>query len=143
MFNPDIGRKQRTLEAAESRYDQARNQAENLGLTGYDLRDNLAELWSHVVLASEQYQKARSQRIIQRARRLEIPIPEINDSGGTWGRGTTFEGRFLTDLGVRSLRTQIRAEQRERYESWSRWIVLAIGLIGAVTGLVAVISTLS
>ena len=95
MFNLDIGRKQRMLEAVESRYDQARIEAENLGLTGYDLRDNLAELWSHVVLAREEYQKVRSQRIIQRARRLEIPIPEINDSDGTWGRGTT-EGYFLT-----------------------------------------------
>ena len=69
-------------------------------------------------------------------------MPEINDTDGTWQRGQTFEGRFLTDQGASRLRALLRAERKERYESWSRWIALAIGLIGAATGLVAVVSTL-
>jgi hypothetical protein len=142
MFDRELGRLRRRLEATESRYDRAQFESEGRGLTGFDLRDAVADFQSQVTPASEVYQNARSQQIIREARRLEIPVPEINDTDGTWKRGQTFEGRFLTDQGVSQLRTLLRAERRERYESWSRWIALAIGLIGAATGLVAVISTL-
>ena len=142
MFDRELGRLRQRLEAAEARYDRAKAEAEGRGLTGFDLRDAVADLQSQVTQASEAYQNARSQQIIRQARRLEIPVPEINDSDGTWQRGQSFEGRFLTDQGVSQLRGLLRAERRERYESWSRWIALAIGLIGAATGLVAVVSTL-
>ncbi|MFQ6027302.1 MAG: hypothetical protein ACE5Q6_07400 [Dehalococcoidia bacterium] len=142
MFNLELRRKRRAWESEESRHAKAQTEAEGRGLAGNELREEMAPLWSQVVSASEEYQNARSQKIIQEARRLEIPVPEINDTDGTWERGQTFPGRFLTDLGVSNLRAAIRAEQRERYESWSRWIALTIGLIGAATGLVAVVSTL-
>ena len=142
MFDLKLRRQRRAWEVAESRHESARDRAASQGLTGYDLRDAVADLWSTVERASESYFHTRSRKIIRQAQRLEIPVPEINDSDGVWERGNTFEGRFLTDLGVSKLRAAIRAEQRERYESWYRWIVLLIGLIGAASGLVAVVSTL-
>lgn len=48
------------------------------------------------------------------------------------------EPYYLTPLGLKTVRDSIRAEQKHRRESVGYWFGIAVGLIGAITGLVSV-----
>ncbi len=82
-----------------------------------------------------------SRRIIRRANGLDLPIPPYSDKEA-WERNRTTGAYYLTAKGRADLRSLIRKEKRERFEYWARWIVLLTGLIGAATGLVAVLFSL-
>ncbi len=82
-----------------------------------------------------------SRRIIRRANGLDLPIPLYSDKEA-WERNRTTGAYYLTAKGRADLRSKIRKEKRERFEYWARWIVLLTGLIGAATGLVAVLLSL-
>ena len=84
------------------------------------------------------------QKIIRKARRLMIPVPEkdidkILDhlEDDNWYYGATEV--LLKDEAMLKLRREVRAEQKERFESYARWIMLIIGLIGTTTGLISVL----
>lgn len=84
--------------------------------------------------------------LLRQARRLRVPIPYIRSSDGTesdlWYEGRQTGGWYLTSTGVRSLRQEIRQELKDRHESNSRflvWITALTGIIGSITGLVAVL----
>lgn len=88
-----------------------------------------------------------SKRLLHKARRLRVPIPRTHGSDGQesdhWYQ-SHYSGRwYLTNLGISALRTEIRNEIKARYESRSHWVVwlsAVTGVIGAITGLVAVIA---
>ena len=77
---------------------------------------------------------------MERARKLEVPEPERNELDGLWERGRMYRGWLLTDEGFSNLRTAVRREQRDRYENALRWSGVFIGVVGAISGLIAVIS---
>ena len=75
------------------------------------------------------------------AERLLLPVPPFvsEERGGLWEQ-TQMTGKWcLTSEGIRKLRGEIRTEKKERTELLARWISIIIGLIGAITGLMAVI----
>jgi len=83
------------------------------------------------------------QKIIRKARRLMIPVPrqdidkiveEREDDNWYYGVSDV----LLKDEAIAKLRREIRAEQKERFDTYARWITLIVGLIGAATGLVSV-----
>ena len=82
-----------------------------------------------------------SRRIIRRANGLDLPIPPYSDKEA-WERNRATGAYYLTAKGRADLRSLSRKEKRERFEYWARWIVLLTGLIGAATGLVAVLFSL-
>ena len=84
--------------------------------------------------------------LLQKARRLRVPIPYIKNSDGTesdlWHEGRQTGGWYLSTAGIRRLRQEIRQELKDRHESRSRylvWLTALTGIIGSVTGLVAVL----
>lgn len=93
----------------------------------------------------EQEEYLYSQRLLRQARRLRVPIPAFYtpDSKPTddWIE-TQYLGMWrLTELGIAKLREEIRKEQRWRFERrahWVAWISAITGVIGALTGLLAV-----
>jgi hypothetical protein len=75
------------------------------------------------------------------ATRLLLSIPPFvsEEKGGLWEQSQLTGKWHLTSEGIRKLRGEIRTEKKERTDLLSRWIAIIIGLIGAITGLVAVI----
>jgi len=84
------------------------------------------------------------QKIIRKARRFMIPVPpqdivKILDDreDDNWYYGATEV--LLKDEALLKLRREVRAEQKERFDSYARWITLIIGLVGGTTGLISVL----
>ncbi|MGO9245811.1 MAG: hypothetical protein ACLPT4_08780 [Verrucomicrobiia bacterium] len=75
-----------------------------------------------------------------KAQRLHLPIPEIpagEDEDANWRR--TDSGRWLLKPeGHSKIKALIRAERKEQREALIAWLTLIIGILGALTGLVAV-----
>ena len=73
-----------------------------------------------------------------------MPIPHRCSSDGSeslfWYTGRQTGGEYLTNEGIKALRKEIRQESNALHEDRSKWVVwvtAATGLIGAITGLVA------
>lgn len=85
--------------------------------------------------------------LLRKARKLRVPIPHKKDEAGEeseyWYQGHYTGGWYLTNNGISALRKEIRGEIKARHESRSKWVVWVsalTGVIGAITGLVAVLS---
>jgi hypothetical protein len=72
----------------------------------------------------------------QQARIYFVPYPAIDGNTGAWKESRA--GWQLTLSERAKLRKAIQAEQRELREQMVAWATLAIGVIGAITGLTAV-----
>lgn len=78
----------------------------------------------------------QSERIIQQIRRYNLTYPEAAD----WEvEEPPFYYRRLKPSVLEKLRGAIRLEQKERREQLLPWLMAIIALIGALTGLVAVL----
>lgn len=87
-----------------------------------------------------------TRQLLRKARHLRIPIPLNNDDGDAksdrWYEGSQTGGLYLTVNGIRELREEIRHELKARHEHRAQfvvWLSAITGIIGAVTGLVAVL----
>lgn len=71
-----------------------------------------------------------------------LPIPPFSEEDEMW-ECSNFTGKHhLTEKGIREVRGIIRKDKKERMELlsyWYPWIGILFGLIGAITGLIAVI----
>lgn len=84
--------------------------------------------------------------LLKQARHLRVPIPRQSDSRGEdtefWYAGNKTVGRYLTNEGVKRLREEIRSEMKARREARAHltaWLAALTGLIGAITGFLAVL----
>jgi len=80
--------------------------------------------------------------LVSKANKTFLATPSFSEEDGMWEQ-SNFTGNYhLTEKGIREVLGMIRKDQKERMELlsyWFPWIGLLIGLIGAITGLVAVI----
>ncbi|MFK0309695.1 hypothetical protein ACIQUF_00480 [Pseudomonas sp. NPDC090233] len=79
-----------------------------------------------------------------KAERLLIPMPDLSDrtmyDQVEWDKDPK-QPKYLTDLGLRTVRSAIREEQKHRRESVMFWFGIVFGLIGAVTGLISALKS--
>ncbi|MCK4914512.1 MAG: hypothetical protein KAS69_07970 [Planctomycetes bacterium] len=81
-----------------------------------------------------------TQRLCKKADQLMVPIPDYHDEE-YWNDMCVYrQGRILTTKGVCEVKKAIRAEKRERREGFVVWMAALTGIIGAITGLVAVVA---
>lgn len=77
--------------------------------------------------------------LINKAKRKFIPTPSI-DSEGMWEQCGIMSSRYiLTNNGIATLRTSLRKELKEKIEVFVIVATAFTGIIGATTGLIAVI----
>lgn len=76
--------------------------------------------------------------LVRQAERYLIPTPKHITQDGTWEQSEE-TGRWRLSQGTLSeLKKAIHHEQKYRREYWQGWLALLVGLIGALTGLLAV-----
>ena len=88
-----------------------------------------------------------TRRLLATAQRFRVPVPhrhnEDKSESDHWYQGHYTGGWYLTNRGISLLREEIRKESKARHEARSRWVVwlsALTGLVGAVTGLVALLT---
>jgi hypothetical protein len=107
-----------------------------------DKLNNLYSEWhSESAPIEEELLEIQTRRLVNKARRMLLPVPDIpmnEPEDENWIRGTSTRGWHLKAEGVTHVRAAIRAESKERREALIAWATLIIGILGALTGLVAV-----
>lgn len=97
------------------------------------------EAWSEKDRILEDISILITDYLINRATRKFVPIPSLKEME-FWERCKVIHNRYiLTDTGIRDLRSSLRLEQKERNESLVPIIAALTGIIGAATGLVALL----
>lgn len=77
--------------------------------------------------------------LLGKAKRHFVPIPS-RDKNGIWEKCKTISNRYvLTNRGISQLRSSLRKNRKEQIEIIIMILAALTGIIGAVTGLVAVI----
>lgn len=80
-----------------------------------------------------------TQYLRHKAEKKFLPVPPLNDKDGFWKQGQYTGKWYLTNKGITELQSLIRKDGKEKREMFSYWISILFGLIGAITGLIAVI----
>jgi len=107
------------------------------GVSANEKREIGGEASTADSLVEEQIDSLITSHLIRRARRLFIPVPARSEED-MWNKLSYESGRTLTAHGITELRKRIRSENRDR-----RGVLIAVlstltGIIGALTGLVAI-----
>jgi len=98
----------------------------------------IAEMFMEFDLADDEINKLRTSILMKEARRYLLPTPSEK---GDWEDSKIDGRRFLTQGAQRALIVAIRAETKERAELFGLRVAGLTGVIGALTGLVAVLLT--
>ncbi|MFV9692044.1 MAG: hypothetical protein ACNY01_13935 [Desulfobacteria bacterium] len=105
---------------------------------GDELNTLLHEEHMESVIVDDQIHRLVTNRLWEQAKKAMIPLP--NNDEGMWEETETRAGSYhLSVEGISALRAALRKENKERWEVAVKWIVLLTGLVGAVTGLLAII----
>lgn len=104
----------------------------------HDLKD--AERWE-VSLRNEEIETLTSDYLCEQASILQVPLPawkSEDEQDGSWERTYQLQNWVLTRKGMAEVRAAIREEKAARHEVFLSWVTPLIGLIGALTGLIAI-----
>lgn len=98
-------------------------------------------------LLEEDEASFHSRQLVERARELRIPTPSVFEgnvlSADYQRSGLDGHRYYLSLAGEQKVRTAIREEEKYRSERWARripYITALSGLIGTITGLVALLA---
>jgi hypothetical protein len=100
-------------------------------LESFDRDDDDLYEWKRLI-QTEYYRR--------KADRLLVQMPSVADESMyvqvEWDKDPK-QPRYLTDEGLRVVRAAIREEQKHKREAVGYWFGIAVGVIGAITGLVS------
>jgi len=89
-----------------------------------------------------------TRQLLGEARRLRVPCPRMYGHDGKqtvdWEEGHYVGHWHLTEVGIEKIRKEIRKELRWGFERRRQWVLLITtltGIIGALIGLVAILTT--
>lgn len=152
MLNPKeryrlwkIDRSQRVINRI---FDPLLKQARKDGAEEY--QRTFSEYLFEQQMLEEEIDEVLTRNMIGSARKLRVMVPpypeglEHGEEAEHWRRGQYTDRYLLTEKGYAVVRDAIREERKARQElnsHWVTWIAAATGLIGAITGLVAVLAT--
>lgn len=119
-------------------YDKLINEAKKRGPKKDEIVILEHEFFSSYDEYREEIGNLITQRLLRKARRLMLPIPSLSDKN-MWDRSQFSNRSILTEKGITELRAIIRREQKETREMYLPWVAALTGLVGAITGLLAII----
>lgn len=79
--------------------------------------------------------------LLSKANKRFLPYPSYREGEDPWERGHFTGKRYLTEKGISELRSRIRKEDRERFDLFLKIAAGLTGVIGALTGLIAIMKS--
>jgi hypothetical protein len=124
------------------------NKARKKRATRDQLEKIQQNLWAETDELREELEELRTRRLLRKAYRLDVayanpPWHSGDQRDEYWERGHFTGSWYLTTAGINKVRTDIRTETRARHETrghWVLWVTAITGLVGALTGLFAVLA---
>lgn len=103
---------------------------------------------SELGMLDDEISELITDRLISRAQKLYVPIPkkpipeagEVRPENEHWEQNELGNWHLKTK-GIAEIRNLIRQEEKESREKIAFWISIIFGLIGAFTGLIAIIKS--
>ena len=150
MVGPRLRSPERDLKAANNSLSKAYRVARQAGLNAQEIESQVQVQWKVLRIAQEVMNAINSRRLVNEAAILGIPTPIVSHADDeTWIQGEytlqwhlTVQGFHKIRNAVRAERRDARAEQREKWAQHREWGMFITGLLGASTGLVAVLGLL-
>jgi hypothetical protein len=97
------------------------------------------DAWFEQRLIDEDISILTTDRLLRRAQRHFVPVPSIKEDS-MWTKCEVTENRYiLTSSGINKVRSLLRSEQKEGLEFILKILAALTGIVGAITGLVAVL----
>jgi hypothetical protein len=135
-----LWRTHRSWSKLDAKYTAALEEAKKRKAAKDEIESVEAEFHADYFDYCEQVETAHSQFLCKRASRLIIPLPKFDDSD-MWEDFHDGSGRHhLTETGINALRAAIRAERKARLDMFLMWVPGIVGILGALIGLVSVLS---
>ena len=140
----ELWRKNRELHRVQRYYDTEIKKAKKEHKSSDEIDNLKTGLQADTYFIEEEINSLVTNQLVEKAHRLFLPVPtydydknEMFDS--IWERGTMTGRSYLTPNGIMTLRNLIREETAARRKAILEWVAPFIGIIGAITGLLAVI----
>ncbi|MHA7882763.1 hypothetical protein [Nitratireductor rhodophyticola] len=78
--------------------------------------------------------------LIARADKMFLPHPQYGQGKDFWANSRQLGTQYLTPKGITEIRNTIRTERADASSYWVTLLSAATGLVGALTGLVAILA---
>jgi len=135
-----LGRLQRQKRRIDAYYDKKLRAAEKAKAK----RDEIGSIESEARFESRQAEddinRLTSRFLVSQAERYILPVPQWKSDSPSWQQDSMEHFWHLTPAAMADLRDRVRKEEKERFESWSRWVPILsglTGLFGSAIGLIA------
>lgn len=130
-------RLKKKLRKLRGEYEADIKKAKKDGKSQDEIEDIIAEMFGCCEDDEFEIEKIITKELIHKARKYYIELPDRKDEN-IWKNN--FGSYILTDHGKSIISKQIKVHRREDYEFIIKIISVLIGLVGALTGLIAVIN---
>lgn len=124
-------------------YERRRDEYRDLNVDAEQLTDLGDNEVYELCGIDEKIHQLYSRHIIARAERYLLPTPGLQDPHGEWEIGRITNGFCLRREAMSALLSAIRVEKAQRRQAAQAsliWIAASIGVLGATTGLIAVLT---
>ena len=129
--------RERVLAAYRAKREEAKRERK-----GRDEIESIISMEMHEVeLIDDDIESLEHSYLIESARRLLLPTPKFNVDNGAWVESRITGRVRLSRTSMMEVRSAIRKERKERREGAILWLTAFTGIIGALTGLIAVWSS--
>lgn len=116
------------------RIENARKQ----GVHSEELEQLISEAWMEETLIADEVNLLVTRFWLRRAQRLFVPTPD-RQNREMWGECRNRPNPILTEKGICAVRATVRDEEKASREVWMLAVTGITGVIGSLTGLLAVL----
>lgn len=134
----ELWRKSRELNKISKYYDAAIKEAMKEKKSPDEIDKLVDEFFAETYVIEEEIKALISRSWERKAERLFLPIPPHHEED-MWEVGDVTRRYYLTPAGITKLRGLIREEKAARRKAVLEWVTPLVGIIGAITGLLAVV----
>ncbi|MBA7641093.1 hypothetical protein ES703_48765 [subsurface metagenome] len=134
----ELWRKTRELDRVTKFHDRKIKKARREKKSSDEVEFLIADAAFETEMIEEEMSSIVTNRLHRKARHLFLPVPKFEEKG-MWEQGRNMGHWYLTPNGITKIRGLIREETAARRKAVLEWVAPFVGIIGAITGLLAVI----